>query len=168
MSIDEQIGTPDEYFPGSIVAQIAESLGDFLPEHSIALRPLRQTDPNRSIGIYSANWTPVADSAMIGQQEAPLARYTIRVQNMIKAMDEAEGRAAFTLEAKAIRAILYRNTDLRVRLAGLQEELLSTVERVKRYGVVKQDFITNELSGVFVFLASTELFVETETTAIGI
>jgi hypothetical protein len=85
---------------------------------------------------------------------------------MVKSLEEQEGRVAFTLHAKMVRAILYRDPDLRVRLGGLQEELLSTAERVKRYGVMRQDFLTNELQGTFVFLASTDLFVETETTAL--
>ena len=162
----DQLPQAIEYFPANIISIFSEAFEELMPDHSVAERPLRQVDPNASIGIYCASWSPVEDSQQMGQEEHALARYIVRVQNMTKAMDEAEGRAQFTLEGKMVRAILYRDPGLRVRLGGLQEELMGTVERVQRYGVMKQDFITSELQGVYVFLASTELFVETEIVAL--
>lgn len=164
--IDTQTDTPAEYFPQKFVDEIAGSLRDLLDDHNVVTRPLRQTDLNNSIGVYAAMWAADDSSQEIGQREPTEARYTIRVQNMVKSMVEQDGRAAFSLNAKLVRAILYRDGTLRVRLEGLQEELLGTAERVKRYKVMKQDFLTSELQGVFIFLASSEVWIDTETTAL--
>lgn len=165
-TITNQNDNPTEYFPARFASEIRKSLEDLLADHQIVLRPLRSTDPSNVVGIFPGSWVPSNETAMIGQYEVPISTYIIKIQNMIKHLDEAQGRAMFSAIAKAIRAILYRDPDLRVRLGGLEEQMLSTVERVKRYGVSRQDFLSNEVPGAFVFLAITDVFIETETTAL--
>jgi hypothetical protein len=171
-------------FPENVMDEIAVSMAQYMPDSivveadplavppvvevtepvPIVRRPLRYVDPARTIGLHAVDWTPEAGSAVMGQEEPQLARYLIRIQNLIKAGDEDEGRSLYVIDAKMIRAILYRDTALRVRCGELSEELLDTLERFKKFGVRNQRFLNNELSGQFVFLATTELWVETEVT----
>lgn len=162
-------------FPENIIEEVKQSLTDFMPKTTlpdqtqvdvpIIERPLRFSDPERSIGVHPVDWQPVQQSAQIGQQENALARYLIRIQNMVKHTDEIEGRAMYNADAKMIRVILYRDQGLRVRLGELNETLLDTIERFKRMGIQTQRFMNNELStGSFVYLATTDLWVETEIT----
>lgn len=171
-------------FPENILDELEQSFTEFMPpvilvaadptatppvvEESesipIARRPLRFTDPERSVGLHAVDWSPLDDSAQIGQMEPGISRYMLRIQNLVKHTDEEEGRALYVADAKMVRAILYRDAGLRVRLGELNETILDTIERFKRMGVRTQRFLNNELSGQFVFLATTELWVETEIT----
>jgi hypothetical protein len=152
-------------FPENVIDALKPSFDAHLTDHKFIPRPLRFTDPERSLGIYALQWNPEQeDSAQIGQMEPALARYQFRIQNLIKAADEVEGRGLYTASAKIVRAILYRDPALRVRLCELSEEVLGSVERVKRYGVRAQGYLNNELRSQFVYLATTDMWVETEVT----
>jgi hypothetical protein len=151
---------------GASTAVIVETTQGDDPPTEILKRPLRHTDPALSLGIYAYNWVPNPESAQIGQNEPALATYLYRIQLMVKHATETEARALFTSHGKIVRAILYRDTALRVRLAALQEDLLGSRERFMRFGVRNQSFLNNELRGAFVYLATTDLWVETETADI--
>jgi hypothetical protein len=145
----QEVVNPAAGFPFLFVDAMVDSLKAFLPSHQVVPRSLRMTD-----------------SAMeIGHPEAVENRYTIRVTVMRKSMDEAVGRAQFANDAKLVRVILYRDPDLRVRLAGLQESLLGTVEQVQRYRVTRQEYNDSELAGSFVFVANLDFVIETTITA---
>lgn len=150
-------------FPDNIVQALRPRLKHFMPEWEIIDRPIRMVDPHQSMGVYAMNWVPKEESAQIGQMEPTLATYNLRVQNLVKHTDEPEGRAAFTVAAKTVRAIVARDPDLRVRLADLREDFLNSRERLMRFGVRQQSFLNNDIKGTFTFLATTDLWVETET-----
>jgi len=114
--------------------------------------------------LHVVDWTPDPNSAQMGQMENVLNTYLIRIQNLVKHTDEEEGRNLYVLDAKMVRVILYRDSALRVRLGSLDETIMGTQERFKRMGIRNQRFLNNELSGQFVFLATTDLWVETEVT----
>jgi hypothetical protein len=133
------------------------------PKAVILERPLRHTDGNVAVGIYAMDWRPEQDSHLIGQDEPSIATYLLRVQVMIKHAEEQEGRRLFTTRSKIVRAILYRDPALRVAFQALQEDLLGTRERFMRFGVRNQSFLNNELRGTWVYLATTDLWVQTET-----
>lgn len=133
----------------------------------IARRPLRYMDPERSVGLHVVDWTPDPNSVQMGQAELALNTYLVRIQNLVKHSDEEEGRNLYVLDAKMVRVILYRDTALRVRLGSLNETIMGTQERFKRMGIRNQRFLNNELSGQFVFLATTDVWIETEVTQIG-
>jgi hypothetical protein len=59
--------------------------------------------------------------------------------------------------------MLYHDRDLAVALGQLAESESTRIERYKRLGIRQQRFLNNELNGKFIFLSSTELWVETET-----
>jgi len=108
----------------------------------------------------------VANTVLIGGVPEPtLAVYNLRIQNLVKAFQAADGLALFTLHAKMIRSILYRDPDLRLQLLSLSEVVLSSTERVMKYGVARQDFLQAQLPDAFTFLCNTDFTVETETTS---
>lgn len=129
---------------------------------SFVNRPLRISDPARSCGLFALTWQPMADSQQIGQQEPAINRYDIRIQTLVKHAQEIEGRALSSLDAKSIRVILYRDRDLKLRLLTLTEELLSSKETFKRFGIRRQNLLNTEMRGTFVYLNTTEVWFESE------
>lgn len=154
-------------FPMATVEIVHERFAELMRDRVILDRRLRPSDPARSIGIFPVDWSPVRNSMEIGGPNRPpeptLQTYQYRIQSLVKHTDEIEGRALYALDAKFVLAILYRDQDLRVRLTTVQETLLGSVERVQRFGVNSQRYLNNELSGQFIYLATTEFWVETET-----
>lgn len=151
-------------FPVNIITLLEERFKKNMPDHAVVTRTLRMMDPAQSLGIYPVDATPVNDSFQIGQIEPVLSRYLIRVQNMVKATDEAYATALFAFDAKSVRVVLYRDPDLAVRLPLLTEELLGVRESVKRWGVGRQRFVNTSAQSNMVLVAQTDLWVETETT----
>lgn len=153
-------------FPQNIV----DILKVFLKEQyddegwSVVDRPLRPADPAKSIGVYAYDWQPTAGSEEIGPLMGPtLATYLIRVQLLVKHSKEEEARAMYTVVAKNMRTMLARDPELRVRLAALSEVDLSATERVHRWGVRSQRYLNNEIKGTFLYMATTDFFVQTGT-----
>lgn len=147
----------------NIVEAVHTTLEEYFPEHSVVNRPLRLEDPAKSIGILVVDAVPQDTSKQIGQREPALIRYQLRIHNMIKHTNEVEGKAMFSLDAKSIKAVLYRDPTLTLSLAALQETLLGTTEVAKQWGVSRQRFLSNELPrSQFVYLAVTEFWLEAE------
>lgn len=153
------------YIPQHIVESFKASFATRLvPEHFFAERALRASDPAMSVGVTVMSWAHEPTTAQIGQVEPAMGRYNVRVQNMVKHVKEEEGRAIHNVQNALVRAILYRDVDLRLRLVGVDEEIEGSAERVKRMGVKRQDFLSNQVSGSFLYLCATEVYVETEIT----
>lgn len=146
----------------NIVDELHLALETHMVDHTIIDRPLRYADPARSIGIHVAEGTPLAQTQQIGQYEPSVERYQFRIQNLVKHSNETMGKAWFALDAKSIKAVLYRDPALRLRLASLDEEILGTRETAKQWGVTRQRFLSNELRSQFIYLASTDFWLETE------
>ena len=152
------------YIPEHIISSFQEVFSDRLEGHYFAPRQLRSTDPALSVGVVVMSWEHLPTSAQIGQNEPGMGRYTVRVQNMVKHVEEEAGRRTHNVQCALVRAVLYRSNDLRVRLMGVDEEIEGSAERVKRLGVRRQDFLSNQISGSFLYLCATEVYVETEIT----
>lgn len=151
-------------FPNNVVSILMDRLKANMPDWEVLGRPIRIADPNHSLGVYALDWQPQEQTMQIGGGNEPvLSRYNLRVQNLIKNTDEAEGRADFTVAAKSVRAIVARDSVLRDSFPQLQETLLGVRERLMRYGIRGQSFLNNDIRGTFTFLATTDLWVETET-----
>lgn len=152
------------YIPEHIVTSFKQTFNEMLPDHYFAERQLRPTDPQLSIGTTVITWEHLPTSAQIGQREPAIGRYTVRVQNMVKHLKEEEGRKIHNAQCALVRAVLYRNDALRLRLIGVDEEIEGSAERVKQMGVRRQDFLSNQISGSFLYLCASEVYVETEIT----
>jgi len=151
-------------FPDDFVTTLKTHIETVMTSHTVLLRPVRFTDPSRSVSLFVVNWQPDEGEHLIGQVEPATARYIIRIQNFVKAADETEARSLYAVDSKTVRAILYRSDALRLAFSSLSETFLGSVERVQRYGVAQQNFLNNELKGQFVYIATTDLWVETEIT----
>lgn len=160
--MDESTG-----FPVNVVDALVASMKKYMVEHTVVERPVRFIDPARSIGVYVADWSPLEDSQQIGQYEPTLGRYLYRIQNMVKATDEVTGKTYFGADSKMIRAVLYRDPDLHVRLAGLVEEVLGSRESAKRWGVSRTRFLNTELKSQFTYIAQTDFWLESEVVQLG-
>lgn len=161
----------DVGFPLNIVDAIANRLTEStlltVLDDPPVKRPLRLSDPAKSLGIYPYNWLPTGQ-LQIGQHGPSINRYLIRIQSMVKgAGNEVETRALYTGIAKMVRVVLDRDPDLQVALGNLSETLLGTIERAQRWSVQEQRYLTNEFQrGRFTYLATTEFWLETEITAL--
>lgn len=149
-------------FPMAVIDVLHDRFKELLADRDIVDRPLKPTDPARTVGMFPTDWVPDLESIELSSREPTLGRYTYRIQTLVKHTSEEEGRALYAKDAKIIRAILYRDPQLVTRLTALQEVTLGAVERVKRWGVRNQKYLNNELQGQFIFLATTEMWLETE------
>lgn len=137
---------------------------------AIYKRSLRPTDAIQSVGIFPMNWNPDEESFEIrgglpGPSFPTLGRYWIGVQGFVKDADEANGLAVHSVLSSLIKQILYHDVPLRVGLGALQVSLSGgRVESFKRSGVRIQRYLSNEIAGSFVYLTTTEFWIETETT----
>lgn len=159
---DGQANAPKPGFPMNVVGELKIALTTHMTDHTVIERPLRYADPARSIGVFVVDAAPLSDTQQIGQREPTLTRYQYRIQNLVKHSDEVMGKAWFSLDAKSIKAVLYRDSQLTLRLAALVEEVLGTKETAKQWGVSRQRFLSNELRSQFVYLAQTDFWLESE------
>ena len=137
---------------------------------TILKRPLRPTDPNQSVGLIPVNWVPNQESLEIrglpspGPQEPTLQQYMLHVQAFVRDPEEMRGLAVHSVLTSRIRAVLYRDVPLRVGLAALAVNLVGATEQLKRWGFLQTRYLSNEVNGNWLYLSTTELWIETETT----
>lgn len=149
-------------FPMNIVEEVHTSLVAAFAGYTVVDRPLRPNDPAGAIGIFANDWIPRLDSFQIGQREPALQHYEFSIHNMVKNSDESTGRKIFALDAKTVRVVLYRDADLLVRLKLLQEDILGVREHFQKLNVSRQRMVNNEIRGVFIWVATTSVSVDTE------
>lgn len=157
-------------FPNNVVDFLATALKLIDPDTRVRKRPVKDTDESQSISVFPADWQPVNSSVeMVGRRHEPtLQRYSIVVQGFIADMDEERGIRKHSLLSAEIRSTLYRSHAVAVALpqlvVGFPGSSGATTERVAKWGVVGQQYLNNQLpnNGKFLFLSTTELFVETE------
>lgn len=147
-------------FPENVVAELKTSFESMGEVDTVVARPLKPTDPHLSLGVFAIDWTP--RDFVIGQYDPAVTRYMVGIQSFVKHGNEEEGIALHTRLAKMVRVMLYRDEGLRVRLGSLSTTEFGVTERIQRWGVQTQRYISNEFQGSFLYLAVTELWVETE------
>lgn len=131
-------------------------------------RPLRESDPTQSIGVFASAWEPDEESYEMrgspqGPSEPTLQTYRIAVQAFVKDMDEERGLATHATLSKMIRSMLYRDDPLRVALSALSATMDDSTERTKRWGIRQTRYFSNEIEGNFLYLSVLEFWLETET-----
>jgi hypothetical protein len=138
------------------------------PDLFVTGRPLRESDPVQSVGVFGTRWLPDEESyemkgAPAGRHEPTLQSYLITVQGFVKDMDEERGLIVHSILSKKLRAMLYRDDPLRVGLLALSVNMSGSTERATRFGVRTQQFVSNELNGSWLYLSTLEYWLETET-----
>lgn len=147
-------------FPDNIVVEFKTALAALPGIHSVSARPLRVNDPNACAGVYAMDWMP--GEYGIGQYDPFLCRYAVNIQLLVKHMQEEEARAQHSVLSKSIRVMVYRDAGLRIRLPQLSETSSGVTEKLSRWNVKAQRFLSNEVQGQFLFLSTTEVTVECE------
>lgn len=153
-------------FPNNVVALLDDRLTMIDPEVPVFKRPIRTSDPTQCIGIVPVQWSPNEDSkemkGRIDASEPTLGEYVIAVQAFIKDMEEERGLATHSVLSQTIRSMLYRDRALAVGFASLGVTIGDTSERMQRWGVRRQAFVSNEISGAFLYMSTLEFWFETE------
>jgi hypothetical protein len=154
-------------FPNNIVQVVAARSALIDTDLFVIKRPLRNTDPNQSIGVFASTWVPDDESKeMLGSAFAvqpTLSRYQISVQAFVKDMDEIRGLNTHAVLSRMVRSMLYTDNPLRVALSQLQSTLNGATEQSQRWGVSHQRFFANEIGGDWLYLSILEFWLETET-----
>lgn len=157
------------YFPYNAVDKIAERLALIDEDIVLLKRPLRDSDPIQSIGVFGNLWMPDEDTYEMrgsppGWHEPSLSSYLISIQVFIKDADQERGAAVHGTLSKIVRAMLYRDDTLRVALRMLTAQAAGSTESTRRFGVRTTRYLTNELSGSWLYLSNIEFWLETETS----
>lgn len=152
-------------FPGNVVEKVRPRLEALDSDLFVASRPLQPTDPVQSVGVTAAQWYPMEGSQELGRNfpgEPTIQRYDFVIQALIKHTDQSAGTAVISALSTMIRRMLYRDASLAVALSSLSSSSLGAIERTQRWGVGSQRYLTNEISGSWVFVSTSEFWVETE------
>lgn len=165
------IAADGTFFPYNAIDKIAEAFvpidldGDLI----VVKRPLRESDPVQTIGVFASAWMPEENSyemrgGLGGASEPTLSRYMISIQIYVKDMDAERGAAVHATLAKIVRSMLYRDTALHVALRALTANVAGSTESTRRFGVSAQRYLSNELSGSWLYLSIVDFWLETETS----
>jgi hypothetical protein len=160
-------------FPNNVVDLVSIAFSGIDPDDEIGIfrRPLRNSDPQQSIGIHAQLWDPQDDSIeFMGQgtnlspQRPTLQRYYYGAQAFVKDGDEERGLAVHATLSHRVRSVLYTHTPLKVALTGLKVMFEDGTEEVlQRWGISNARFYSGEIEGTNLYLSTLEFWVETET-----
>jgi hypothetical protein len=92
-----------------------------------------------------------------------LQNYNITVQALVQDMDTERGLATHSVLSKLVRGVLYHDNPLHVGLGLLSSQMFGVTERYRRREIVSQRFMSNEISGNWLYLSVLDLRIETET-----
>lgn len=155
-------------FPNNAVDILATRFDAIDVDLEVFKRPLRNTDPVQTVGVFATQWNALPDSYEIratpspGPSEPTLQRYTLGIQAFIRDMDEERGLYTHSVLAKMLRSMLYRDVPLRVGLAGLSVEMNGSTETLKLWGIGQTRYMSNEIAGEWLYLSTMDFWLETE------
>lgn len=155
-------------FPNNALVLVAAALDGIDPDIDVIKRPLQNSDPQQSIGIFAQAWDPDEESVEFIGEGGPvrptLQRYILGVQSFVKDYDEERGLAIHSVLAQRVRSVLYTHPTLKVALAQLSVTFEDgTVERLQRWGLRTARYFSGEIEAEKLFLATLEFWIETET-----
>lgn len=165
------ITTKEVVFPNNVVEILYTRITLIDSDLTVVRRPLRESDPVQSVGVFATQWLPDDDShemkgGTLGAygHDPSLDRYICAVQAFVKDMDEERGLAVHSVLSEKLRTMLYRDAALRVGLSTLTTNLNGVQKRTTRWGISTQRYFSNELQGSWLYLSTLEFWLETETT----
>jgi hypothetical protein len=151
-------------FPNNAVSIIAYRIKAVYPEDLLVVkRPLKITDASQTVGVYPSRWDPQEDSFEFKSLEPTIQRYRIGIQVFAKDTDEEKGIAVHSVMSKAVRSLLYNDVALNVGFNALSVTMNGSTERIQRRGFSRAQYISNEVNGQWLYLATHEYWIETET-----
>ena len=152
-------------FPSNLVVLIGDRLKAIDDQIIVHRRPLRMSDGNLTIGIYATEWNPVEGSYEVSGThpgEPTLQNYTFEVCVGVSDTEEERGLALSSIISSSIRSMLARDSVLKTVLSQVQVTFLGTLERVQRWMITRQRFISAEYQRTFYFMSVLDLVVQTE------
>lgn len=163
------ITVSESIFPNNVVEVVAIPLDNIDPDITCFKRPLRNTDPQQSVGIHAQMWDPDPSSLeMLGAdnvhpQLPTLQTYTYGVQSFVKDGDEERGLAIHAMLANKVRSVLYTYEPLKVAFTSLSVSYENgQVEQLKRWGIRTARYFSGEIDSVNLYLSTLEFWVQTE------
>lgn len=151
-------------FPNNIIKLLADNSQTLDADLAVFRRPLRSSDPNQAIGVFPAMWQPVEGSQEMGRVnpgEPTMQTYSVGMQSFVKDGDEIVGLMRHSALSHMVRTMLYRTPAVRVGLPQLSYTTGGVTERVMRWGVRNQRFLSNEVTGSWLYLSTLEVWAET-------
>lgn len=145
------------------------------PDVVIVKRRIMTQDPSQTIGVFPMTWEADETSYEMGKgrllggydaslsNQATLNRYLIGIQSMVSDSVEETGIATHATITNAIRSLLATDGPLAVGLDTLSHVQGSIVERIQRRRIDRTRYLDNLISGKYVYLATTQYIIETET-----
>jgi len=137
-------------------------LMDLIGSQAVTDRPLDANDSTGSLGVYIRHWEPPEDAFEIGVNFPTRGTYVYGIDIIFKGMDRAHARTQMSLMTKRLRAMLYHDPALQVRLKALSETTDGVTERYTRMRVTKQDYEMGQLGDTHLAASHTTITVTTE------
>jgi len=161
----------DTVFPGNVVKNVALAMETIDAGVKVFKRPLRNTDPQQSIGVFAQAWGPNMESLEmqnIGNAGAPqmptLQEYILGVQAFVKDSEEERGLNTHSVLAQRTRSVLYTNAPLQVIFSNLSATLDGGwTESMCRWGIRTARYFSGDVAGQMLYLSTLEFWIETET-----
>lgn len=155
----------DVLFPNNVIAVICARIPSYIdPDVKVFRRPLRASDPQQCIGVFPLTWAPDETSIEMRSNEPTLQRYPVVIQAVVKDSNEANGISVHSILAKKIRSMWYADPVLHAMLTPLSSVIDNSTERMQRRGATQQRYLSNEITGVWIYTSWLEAYFETETT----
>lgn len=154
----------DDVFPNNMIGLISERSQALDNDLFVTGRPLRSSDPIQSVGVFPSMWQPVEGSQEMGRSnpgEPTIQTYSVNVQGFVRDGDELKGLKRHSTLSHMLRTMLYRDPAIRVGLPALSYTTGGVTERVMRWGVRNQRFLSNEVTGSWLYLSTLEVWAET-------
>lgn len=157
-------------FPNNIVKYVALAQQTIDPEIAVLRRPLRNTDPQQSIGVFAQGWDPDPESLEImgigspAPQQPTLQSYTLGLQAFVKDSEEERGLTVHSALAQRTRSVLYTDANLQVVLGNLSVNLDGGwTESMRRWGIRTARYFSGEINAQMLYLSTLEFWIQTET-----
>ena len=130
-------------------------------------RPILPQDAaaSPSIGVFARQAVPQEDSREFFGKVPTIERYYVTIHSFVLDVDIEAGLRLSSVLAKTIYSMLYTDQPLGVGFQSSTSTVGGMLERFKRYGVRQISYVNNQIGNDYFFLATTEFWFETETTA---
>ena len=164
----------ESVFPSNVIKWVSLAMAGIDPDIQIFRRPLRNSDPAQSIGVFAQMWTPDDESIeMQGLDETAVRQPTLQdyafgIQAFVKDTSEERGLSTHAALSQRVRSVLYTDANLQLVLGQLSADLPGGEmrESLRRWGVRTARYISGEIDSQMLYLSTLEFWIQTETRRI--
>lgn len=150
-------------FPNVIVDLFFDRIPQTLPVQAVFKRPMRASDLDQSIFVYSSNWRPDSNTYEIGGHGPSVEKYEIGMQALIKDTDRDRGANRLGVLSELLRTFVYSDEELRLGLGQLSTSFGGKTKKVQKTVVTKQNyFVATPKSRQFLYLSEMTLTVDVQ------